>query len=221
MTILMTSNSASMNTGADSKADFSEVKENLKEGLKGAREQGVKSRRQSIGLAAMAYDEMKSSWADRERILQEAEERGTEVEADIGDFMQDFDEQVNAMMEELREQGPGMLSDLVNTFASKSNNDAVKNAASIFEKFATRFQEKSSKHADTSAEKSQNIPISNVVKAPAAPAVSTAPWATYDDMTAKDIAAKVADLSADKKAAVRAYEAANKNRVTVMRAASA
>lgn len=224
----MTSNSASMNSGSNSTADFSEMKESLKDGLKGAREQGVKSRRQSVGLAAMAYDEMKEAWADRERILNEAEERGAEVEEDLGDFMKDFDEQVNAMMSELREQGPSMLSGLVNSFANKSENETVKSAAGIFEKFATRFQEKANKYAGTPAEKSQDIPISSPPKAASNMAASnvaaettSAPWAAYNDMTAKDIADKVSSMSAAKKAAVRAYEAANKNRVTVMRAASA
>lgn len=234
MIIFMTSNSASMNSGSNSTADFSEMKESLKDGLKGAREQGVKSRRQSVGLAAMAYDEMKEAWADRERILNEAEERGAEVEEDLGDFMKDFDEQVNAMMSELREQGPSMLSGLVNSFANKSENETVKSAAGIFEKFATRFQEKANKYADMSAEKCHDIPISTPPKAAsnvaassvevsnvAAPEPASAPWASYDDMTAKDIADKVSSMSAAKKAAVRAYEAANKNRVTVMRAASA
>jgi len=229
----MTNNSASMNAESTVNPEFSEMKENLKDGLNSAREQGVKSRRQSIGLAAMAYDEMRSAWEERERILNEAEERGVEVEGDISDFMQDFDEQVNAMMKELREQGPSMVSGLVNSFANKSNNQTVKGAASIFEKFATRFQEKANKYAGTPAGTSQDIPISSAAKATAAPSVEppvtakvdipvaenflTAPWATYDEMSAKDIASKVLGLSPAKKAAVRAYEAANKNRVTVMR----
>lgn len=165
--------------------------------------------------------------AERERILNEAEARGVEVEEELVDVMQDFDEQVAAMMNELREQGPSMVSDLVNGFAAKSNNETVKSVASIFESFATRFQKKGRKGACEPTTASQDITISNlsaVVKEPTAtgtPAAPPAPWAMYDEMMAKDIIAKITTMSDTEKATVRAYEAANKNRVTIMRAASA
>lgn len=220
----MTTNSASMNANTANSTDYSEMKENVAERIKAAKERGVKSRRQSLGLAAMAYDQMKESWTERERILNEAEVRGVEVEEELVDVMQDFDEQVAAMMNELREQGPSVVSDLVNGFARKSNNETVKSVASIFEKFATRFKEKTGKCADKSTAESQEIQINAVSAAAAEPTTvdaTSAPWATYDDMTAKEIIAKVSGLSEAKKTAVRAYEAANKNRVTIMRAASA
>lgn len=58
----MTTNSASMNANTASTTNYSEMKENVAERIKAAKERGVKSRRQSLGLAAMAYDQMKESW---------------------------------------------------------------------------------------------------------------------------------------------------------------
>lgn len=53
-------------------------------------------------------------------------------------------------------------------------------------------------------------------KAPKAP---KAPLSGYDEMTAKEVVAALADLSEKKRAAVAAYEKANKGRRTVLRAA--
>lgn len=50
-----------------------------------------------------------------------------------------------------------------------------------------------------------------------AAAHAAAPIAGYDDLSAKAVVAQLADLDAATLQAVRAYEAANKNRVTVIR----
>lgn len=56
---------------------------------------------------------------------------------------------------------------------------------------------------------------------PDAPKVPSAPWDGYDDQSAAEIIARLADLTATERAIVAAYEQRNKQRKTVLDAAQA
>ena len=176
--------------------DLRNVQEQVEDGVKQAQTFGRKAVLAYAGMWGLAYDKAQELWAESGKLLEKAEKRGEDIEAE---WMQQF----NKVQEKPEvKRVVGYVEDQV--------DHVSKNAKSVVaevEKFLAQFQPAASNVQATV--KDVAIEVQAVV--------TEAVVEGYDEMPAKDVIAMLPSFSKEMLAKVREYEAANKNRVTVLR----
>ncbi|HHY54925.1 MAG TPA: hypothetical protein GYA08_05765 [Chloroflexi bacterium] len=176
--------------------DLRNVQEQVEDGVKQVQTFGRKAVLAYAGMWGLAYDKVQELWAESGKLLEKAEKRGEEIEAE---WMQQF----NKVQEKPEvKKVVGYVEDQV--------DHVSKNAKSVVaevEKFLAQFQPAASNVQ--SAVKDVAIEVQA--------AVTEAVVEGYDEMPAKDVIAMLPSFSKEMLTKVRAYEASNKNRVTVLR----
>ena len=176
--------------------DLRNVQEQVEDGVKQAQTFGRKAVLAYAGMWGLAYDKAQELWAESGKLLEKAEKRGEDIEAE---WMQQF----NKVQEKPEvKRVVGYVEDQV--------DHVSKNAKSVVaevEKFLAQFQPAASNVQATV--KDVAIEVQAVV--------TEAVVEGYDEMPAKDVIAMLPSFSKEMLAKVREYEVGNKNRVTVLR----
>lgn len=176
--------------------DLRNLQEQLEDNIKQVRTLSRKAVLAYAGMWGLAYDKAQELLNEGAKLLEKAEKRGEDIEAE-------WLERLNKMQEKPEvKRVVGYVEDQVDSVS--------KNAKSIVaevEKFLAHFQPA----AGTVQEAVKDVAIE--VKAAAVEAVVEG----YDEMPAKDVIAMLPSLSKETLMKLREYEAANKNRVTVLR----
>lgn len=176
--------------------DLRNVQEQVEDGVKQAQTVGRKAVLAYAGMWGLAYDKAQEWWVEGGKLLEKAEKRGEDLEAQ---WMQQF----NKVQEK-----PEVKRVVV--YVEDQVDHVSKNAKSVVaevEKFLGQFQ------AGASNVQSAVKDVAIEVKTAVAEAVVEG----YDEMPAKDVIAMLPTFSKEMLAKVREYEVGNKNRVTVLR----
>lgn len=176
--------------------DLRNVQEKVEDNVKQAQALSRKAILAYAGMWGLAYDKAQEMWVEGSKLLEKAEKRGEDLEAEWLD-------QVNKVQEK-----PEVKR--VVDYVEDQVDHVSKNAKSVVaevEKFLAQFQPAASNVQATVKD------VAIEVQA----AVSEAVVAGYDELPAKDVIAMLSSFSNEMLAKVREYEVANKNRVTVLR----
>ena len=176
--------------------DLRNVQEQVEDGVKQAQTFGRKAVLAYAGMWGLAYDKAQELWAESGKLLEKAEKRGEDIEAE-------WTQQFNKVQEK-----PEVKR--VVDYVEDQVDHVSKNAKSVVaevEKFLAQFQPAASNMQ--AAVKDVAIEVQA--------AVTEAVVEGYDEMPAKDVIAMLPSFSKEMLAKVREYEAGNKNRVTVLR----
>lgn len=176
--------------------DLRNVQEQVEDGVKQAQTVGRKVVLAYAGMWGLAYDKVQDIWAEGGKLLEKAEKRGEELEAE---WMQQF----NKVQEKPEvKRVVDYVEDQVDTVSKNA-----KSVVAEVEKFLAQFQPAASNVQAAVKD------VAIEVRAAVAEAVVEG----YDEMSAKDVIAMLPSFSKEMLAKVRDYEVANKNRVTVLR----
>ena len=176
--------------------DLRNVQEQVEDGVKQAQTFSRKAVLAYAGMWGLAYDKAQEMWAEGGKLIEKAEKRGEDLEAE---WMQQF----NKVQEK-----PEVKRVVV--YVEDQVDHVSKNAKTVVaevEKFLGQFQPAAANVQ--SAVKDVAIEVQVMV--------TEAVVEGYDEMPAKDVIAMLPSFSKEMLAKVREYEAANKNRVTVLR----
>uniref|UniRef100_A0A7C1JN07 Uncharacterized protein n=1 Tax=Caldilinea aerophila TaxID=133453 RepID=A0A7C1JN07_9CHLR len=176
--------------------DLRNLQEQIEDNVKQVRTLSRKAILAYAGMWGLAYDKAQELLNEGVKLIEKAEKRGEDIEAE-------WLERLSKMQEK-----PEVKR--VVDYVEDQVDSVSKNAKSIVaevEKFLAHFQPA----ASNVQEAVKDVAIE--VKAAAVEAVVEG----YDEMPAKDVIAMLPSLSKETLMKLRAYEAANKNRVTVLR----
>lgn len=179
--------------------DLRNVQETVEDSSKRAREFGRKAALAYVGAWGLGYDAAKDLWKNGESLFDKAAKRGEEIEQVWFKSFEKFQEnkEVKRVVDYVEDQ-----VDVV-----KKNTESVrKNAEGIVGEVEKFLAQVNPMKGETVVENVE-IVVEAVVE----------PFAGYMDLSAKDLIAKLPELTVEDLKSARAYEVANKNRVTVLR----
>lgn len=176
--------------------DLRNLQERIEDNVKQMRTLSRKAILAYAGMWGLAYDKAQELLNDGVKLLEKAEKRGEDIEAEWRERLSKVQEkpEVKRVVDYVEDQ-----------IDSVSQN--AKSIVAEVEKFLAHFQPA----AGNVQEAVKDVTIE--VKA----AVTEAVVEGYEEMPAKDVIAMLPSLSKETLMKLRAYEAANKNRVTVLR----
>ncbi len=163
-----------------------------------------------MGLLGLAYDEAKTRWEQSQQFLERAENRG-----------QKLDEQAMTEAQKYYEEAGSRISTL--------QNRVRRNAAQVEEQMGDEIEvrieavlnrlnipsreqiARLNAKIETLSRKIEEVAMVEM------DITSQEPWPQYEQMTAKEVVSKLAGLSIEELTAVKEYEMARENRVTVLR----
>jgi chemotaxis regulatin CheY-phosphate phosphatase CheZ len=172
--------------------DLREVQEKVEDSVKQAQDFGRKAVLATVGMWGLAYDKAEELWKAGVNLVDKAEKRGEEVEQE---WVKQFDKM---------QENPEVKKVVV--YVEDHVDVVSKNAKGVVaevEKFLGQFQPKVEEAA-----KDVVIKVESAIDA-------VVPG--YDELSAKDVVAKLGELPKVKLVEIREYEIKNKNRVTVIR----
>lgn len=187
------------------------VEEKTNNALTQVTEVGRKSLFATLGIGRMIYDGALNGVDRSKRFLDEAVERGEGVEQKAMDNAKEISSQVEERASSVQER-------LSNTYR-RSERGLENGLDSQIEAVLNRLDLPSrSSIAKLNADlQALNEKVNGLVAAQVEVVVEL-PLAGYDKLTAKEIVSKLNGLTIDELAAVKQYEMAHENRVTVLRA---
>lgn len=176
--------------------DLRNLQERIEDNVKQMRTLSRKAILAYAGMWGLAYDKAQELLNDGVKLLEKAEKRGEDIEAEWRERLSKVQEkpEVKRVVDYVEDQ-----------VDSVSQN--AKSIVAEVEKFLAHFQPA----AGNVQEAVKDVTIE--VKA----AVTETVVEGYEEMPAKDVIAMLPSLSKETLMKLRAYEAANKNRVTVLR----
>lgn len=199
------------------------VQEGVEDSAKQLREVGRKAFLAYLGAWGMGYDFGKSVYSDGWKFVDKAEKRGEEVEKElkkvIEAYQKDFPGEVKKLAHNV-EDGVKDLAEEVSGQAGKVGEN--------FQRVVARFDfvHREAKVEDIQVAESVTEVVDKAAKVVSDTAEAVAEkvenafdavWKGYDELSVKDITAGLDKLEMETLEKVRVYEAANKNRVTVLR----
>lgn len=179
--------------------DLRNVQETVEDGSKRVREFGRKAALAYVGAWGLAYDAAKEMMQDGESLFDKAAKRGEEIEQM---WLKNFEKiqdnkEVKRVVDYVEDQVDVVM---------KNTESVRKNAEGIVNEVEKFLDQVNPMKGETVAE---NVEI--VVEA------IVEPFAGYMDMSAKELIGKLPEMPMEELKSMRAYEVANKNRVTVLR----
>jgi hypothetical protein len=183
--------------------DLRNLQEQVGENGEQVRKYAHKAALAYTGLWAMAYDSAKSGLEGSKELLDKAEKRGEEVEAEFSKQYSKYYDQALQEFQRLQER-TGNVVDLEGVSKNVSEN-------------AKLVQENVNKVMSRVGLPSREDVPEVVIEVSVNGEEVQPPLPDYEELTAKELVAKFDDMSVEDLRIVRAYEAAMKNRVTVLR----
>lgn len=202
--------------------DVSNIQEQVEDNLTCLRQLGRKSTLAYLGLWGMIYDNTKALINDNAAWIDLVEKRGIQLEAALGEKVQQLDNQAANELKKWREQ------------AKENRKQAAQDVAAAVDQTPSEIEqrieqilarlgipnrdrlEKLSREIDALSQKIDQQ-LAPTTQAPPDQLAAALPIAGYAEMNVKTVANQLKGLTVEQLAAVRAYEAAHAGRVTVLR----
>jgi len=197
--------------------DLRNAQENVEDNVKRIQKTGRKVALAYAGLFGMAYDEASAIVERGRKMVSEAEDRGQKMEAatlrQVKNARRGVAQQVKSAEKEV-EKVQKRFTQRVRRSESKAENEIDTQVERVLERLGIPSRDRIVKLSAEIEALSRKIDQEVVqVQAKSTPA----PLPAYESMTAREIVALLDDMSADQLAAVKAYEIAHDNRITITR----
>ena len=196
--------------------DLRNVQETVEDNLKSAQTTGHKAMLAYIGLWGLAYDGAKSAWSGSISFVGRAEKRGEEIEQQVSSQVSKLETQASDEMKRWRESMQKNMR-LMSKEVGKSSKVAESEFEQQVAKIMSRLGIPSRDRLDKLSQEIEILSAKIDEELQHEAVVIPVPIEGYDELTAKDIIAKLGALSADELKIVRTYEAEHQDRVTVLR----
>jgi len=202
--------------------DVSNIQEQVEDNLTCLRQLGRKSTLAYLGLWGMIYDNTKALVNDNAAWLDLVEKRGIQLEAALGEKVQQLDNQAANELKKWREQAKENRKQ-----ADQDRAAAVDQTPSEIEQRIEQILarlgipnrdrlEKLSREIDALSQKIDQQ-LAPTTQATPDQLAAVLPIAGYAEMNVKTVTNQLKGLTVEQLAMVRAYEAAHAGRVTVLR----
>ncbi|HXF63432.1 MAG TPA: hypothetical protein VNK95_17520 [Caldilineaceae bacterium] len=187
-------------TKIEKKVDLRALQEQVEDNIKTLRAYGRKAERVYLGLLGMAYDSGQAWMASGKKFVEKAERRGLKVEQELSERVREMRDEATREVGNLRVRVTDRLDTVVKEVADRG--EAVeRKVQKVMEQVKARGANGAGVEvAEVKIEVEEELPIPG-----------------YDALRVDEISAKLGDMSADVLMKLRAYEAAHKNRITVLR----
>ena len=194
--------------------DLRKVQEQVGDTTKHARRLGRKVVLASLGLVGMTYDTGKSLVHHAEEFVAKAEHRGEEIEEAFNAKVQEVQDQVTTEIKERRTQIETKIDGVSKEVSErgKSVEDTVQKAFSRLKVGDSGGDSNADGEIEIEVEAEIDVEVSEEIEA-----AESQPIDGYDEMTAHEVVAALPDLDPETVERVRVYEAAHKDRVTIIR----
>jgi poly(hydroxyalkanoate) granule-associated protein len=188
--------------------------EETQESIESSRERlqklGRRATRAYLGVLGLAYDEAKARWQQGQQLLERAENRGQEMNkqamSEARNYYEEAGSRLNSLQNRVRRNTAAMEEQMGDEIEVRI--EAVLNRLNI----PSREQ-----IARLNAKiEALNRKIEEAAVAEA-DATTREPMPQYEQMTAKEVVSQLNELSIEELRAVKEYEMAHENRVTVLR----
>lgn len=177
------------------------VQEQVGDNVQQARRLSYKAALAYVGLFGMAYDAAVSALESGAEFVDKAEKRGEKMEQEFNDYLAKYQDQAADEAKKLRQRVEQQIDDV-----SKELHDSRQSLEQEVEKILAKMNfPRFSASVDTEV-----VQVDIEV-------TSMEPIEGYDEMNVKEVTEALDGLDTEMLAAVRTYEVATKNRVTVLR----
>jgi len=202
--------------------DLSSLQQQVEDNLTCLRQLGRKSALAYLGLWGMIYDNTKALVNDNAAWIDLVEKRGIQLEAALGEKVQQLDNQAAHELKKWREQAKEnrqQVAPVVADAVDQTQSEIEQRIEQILARLGIPNRdrlEKLSREIDALSQKIDQQLVRTTQATPAQPAAAL-PIAGYAEMNAKTAINQLKGLTVEQLAAMRAYEAAHAGRVTVLR----
>lgn len=204
--------------------DLRDAQEQVDNNLRQIRQAGRKAVLAYAGLWGMAYDEAMTLLDQSKHVLDKAEDRGEELEAEANRRT----EKVRAQAEEQLKAMESRFDKVRNRFARQADEmeesveaDLENQVERVLERLGIPSRERISKLSIEIEALSQKIDAQLAAKpevsVQAEGEVMVVPIAGYNEMTAREIIAMLGSFGKGELVAIKSYEVSNEGRVTILR----
>jgi len=180
--------------------------ENLDESVQTVRKVARSAVLASVGLAGLAYDQVKSLWNGGANLLQKAEKRGEQMESDFSQRVTELEERTKSEIQKAKEQTQQNVRQNVDRVVRRTKSEAAETAESTLAETGVATQ-------DQVTELSQDIAVVEEKVEQLAE-----PLPGYSTMSATAIKERLEGLQRSELEAIREYELAHANRRTLIEA---
>lgn len=201
--------------------DLRETQERVSDTVKQLREASRKAILAYAGLWAMAFEEAQDILERGRKLVEEAEKRGEKLEKEVVEDVEETRKQLEQRLrkplkpvEERVQKVRQRVTKRVERTESVAEKELEQQVERVLERLGIPSRERIVKLSQEIEELNRKLDAMLAARAAATPE----PFIGYDEMTAKEIVAKLPELSVEQLKAVKAYEVLHQNRVTVLRA---
>ena len=180
------------------------VQEQVEDNVQQVRTYSNKALFAYIGLWGLAYDYAKDAYTNSSTLFEKAEHRGEEMVRDLNDQLDRVQTQAGDQTKKVRNVVEEQV-DTVSKTISANSEMMQKNANKVLSRVGI-----------SGADLAEEV-TSTVIEVKSDLEDLVVPFKGYDDMTAKELTAKLDSAGKKTLKTARAYEAGTKNRVTVLR----
>lgn len=187
-----------------------ETQETIENGAERLQKLGRRAKWAYMGLFGLAYDEAKTRWEQGQQLLGRAEDRGQKMDkqamAEAQKYVEEAGSRLNTLQNrvrrntmEMEEQMGDEIESRIEVVLNRLNIPSREQVARLnakIEALSRTIEELSMTEMDVTTRE---------------------PLPRYEQMTAKEVISQLAGLSMEELRAVREYEVAHENRVTVLR----
>jgi hypothetical protein len=194
--------------------DLRAVQEQVEDGAKSIRTYSRKAGLIALGMVGMAYDQSVAMMGAGRKFIAKVERRGAKIEQDINRRIQAARDEAGAEVHKVRAAIEQRMENITQGVSERA--DAVeRQVQGALDK--VRRDSGNGRGLEFAA---VTIEVETGVEKgveKVAETIDSLPFPDYDYLTVEQVTAKLADLDAGALAAMRNYEAAHKQRVTVLR----
>jgi poly(hydroxyalkanoate) granule-associated protein len=187
-----------------------ETQETVESGAERLQKLGRRTKWAYMGLIGLAYDEAKARWEQGQELLERVEDRGQKLDEqamaeaqkyydEAGSRLDTLQNRVRRNRTEMEEQMGDEIEGRIETVLNRLNipsREQITRLNAKIEALSRKIEEISLAEMDV---------------------ITQEPMPRYEQMTAKEVVGQLAGLSIEALRAVREYEVAHENRVTVLR----
>ena len=182
--------------------DMPSIRQKIEQRMARAQERRRKAALTWLGLAGLAYDASQAALEAIGDLFDKAQQRGEQVEEDVNARITQFQDKVAGKVKTRRRRFEERIDSLA--------DDVSQRGQEVEQKLKETLSSLKPAPSEQDQAEDQRIEIEvEVVEQPPLPG--------YGDLTVPDVVQRIAELSPHALKAVRVYESAHKNRVTVLR----
>lgn len=196
--------------------DLREAQEKVGDNIKQARQMSRKAVLAYVGLVGLAIDEARELMERGKKLVEEAEERGEKLEKQAVRQVKDVRKQAEKRLETVEkrlEKVQKRAVKRVEKSEAKAEKELESQVERVLERLGIPSRERIVRLSEEIEALSKKIDEQIVAQAPK----MAEPFEGYDELTAKEIVARLEELAPEQLTYVKEYEVAHENRVTILR----